>query len=63
MEDRTKFDRTLDIARALFRDLIAAGVDSDFASEVVHRIERKAGSYLPPINGTLHANLDDAKVN
>jgi hypothetical protein len=60
MPDRAKYEQIIAIAASTSKQLIEHGVDGDFASSIRVQIERKAGSLLPPVNGTMSAALSDA---
>lgn len=50
------------LARQAERSLLDAGATPEQAEEVLQLITRIAGSYLPPVIGTLTIKLDDAEV-
>ena len=50
------------IKQTAWSQIMADCGDREFADHIANQIERKAGSYLPPITGVLHIALDEAKV-
>ena len=64
MSERAKYEAVMAVAFSTLKGLLEAGCDDDdFAHEMFGAIERKAGSYLPPIKGVLNVALQDTKVN
>lgn len=62
-DDREKWRAVCAVAEQTALGLRDAGVDDEFAAEISRLIERKAGSYLPPVQGKFAVSLDQAGVN
>lgn len=60
---REQFEAVFAISRQTKKALIEAGVDSAFSAEIEQAIERKAGSFLPPVSGVFQTQLGNAGVN
>ena len=61
-DDRKKWADVCAIGDKTRDELIAAGVDEEFAANIVEVIRHKAGSYLPPVHGVLKIKFDDASL-
>lgn len=62
MNDQERYDSLCALARTTSQELLTLGADEEFASSIRTQIERKAGSYLPPITGRMSAALSEALV-